>query len=296
MGRALAANKYLSDDPLAVADPVRPDDLSGSLFLPDLAVGRLVETPGEITTAIATFISQDGVLDLSVLDPVNGHKVLVTGYDFLTDSAAKVRERWKAAFGAATPVGSPAPVDGSLVGGNWGLARWRRESAALRTHLAGNGGARYGVMSLSGHATHSRKACPGTEPFDIQGWPRRTSTASDACATPSLGARWTSPAGSSTRWAATAGCRCPGSCATDANHSLDLPQTLLSRGVVSLRREHRLRLGAQVRHRLRRAPGGAPDRGADRGRHRGDRATRCGGPSSATSWRRRATTPTTRRA
>ena len=62
VGQALAANKYLSDDPLAVADPLRPDDLSGSLFLPDLAVGRLVETPGEITTAIATFISQDGVL------------------------------------------------------------------------------------------------------------------------------------------------------------------------------------------------------------------------------------------
>ncbi|MCP4656732.1 MAG: hypothetical protein GY856_15070, partial [bacterium] len=36
VGQALAANKYLSDDPLAVLDPVRPDELSGNLYIPDL--------------------------------------------------------------------------------------------------------------------------------------------------------------------------------------------------------------------------------------------------------------------
>ena len=40
--------------------------------MPDLAVGRLVETPEEITTAIATYIAQDGVLDLSALDAATG--------------------------------------------------------------------------------------------------------------------------------------------------------------------------------------------------------------------------------
>jgi hypothetical protein len=232
VGRALAANKYLSDDPLAVADPLRPDDLSGSLFLPDLAVGRLVETPGEITTAIATFISQDGVLDLSVLDPVNGHKVLVTGYDFLSDSAVKVRERWKAAFGVATPVGSPSPVDGSLVGGNWGLSSVAARVAALRTRLLGNGGARYGVMSLAGHATHFEEGVPGTDPFDIQGLPARDLYGLDACATPSLGAADLA-GGVVYAVGCHGGLTVAGSCSTDANHSLDLPQILLARGVVS---------------------------------------------------------------
>ena len=53
---------------------------------------------------------------------MTGHKVLVTGYDFLTDSAAKAcASAGRRAFGVATPDGSPAPVDGSLVGGTWGL-------------------------------------------------------------------------------------------------------------------------------------------------------------------------------
>jgi hypothetical protein len=232
VGRALSANKYLSDDPLAVADPIRPDELSGSLFLPDLAVGRLVETPGEMTTAIATFISQDGVLDLSALDPITGHKVLVTGYDFLSDSAVKIRERWKAAFGVATPVGSPAPVDGSLVGGTWGLGSVAARVAALRTRLLGNGGARYGLMSLAGHATHYEEGVPGTDPFDIQGLPAQDLYGTDACATPSLGA--VDLAGAVVYAVGChSGLAVAGSCATDANHSLDLPQTMLARGVVS---------------------------------------------------------------
>ena len=119
MGQALAAKRFLSDDPLGLVSTVRPADLSLSLFLPDLSVGRLVETPAEITTTIATFIGQDGVLDLSTLDPATGRKVLVTGYDFLQDSAALIRDRWKAVFGATgSPDSSPSPVDGSLIGGN----------------------------------------------------------------------------------------------------------------------------------------------------------------------------------
>ena len=50
-------------DPLAVLDAVPVGELNGSIFLPDLAVGRLVETPQEIITTIATYIGQDGVLD-----------------------------------------------------------------------------------------------------------------------------------------------------------------------------------------------------------------------------------------
>ena len=58
----------------------------------DLAVGRLVETPEEIIRVVATFISRGGILALSVLDGMTGHKVLVTGYDFLLDSGKTVRQ------------------------------------------------------------------------------------------------------------------------------------------------------------------------------------------------------------
>lgn len=232
VGQALAANKYLSDDPLAVMDRVQWDELSGNLFLPDLSVGRLVETPEEMTTAIATFISQDGVLDLSALDAASGHKVLVTGYDFLTDSAKKVRGRWKSALGVATSDASLAPVDGSLIGGGWGLSTVGERRTALRTHLGGNAGARYGVSSLSGHATHYEEGVPGTGPFDIQGLGARDVYGSDACGTPGLG-----PLGLAGGFVYAAGCHgglpVSGSCASDADHSLDLPQTMLSRGVVA---------------------------------------------------------------
>jgi uncharacterized repeat protein (TIGR01451 family) len=232
VGQALAANKYLSDDPLAVMDGVRPDELSGNLFLPDLSVGRLVETPEEMTTAIATFVSQDGVLDLSALDAASGHKVLVTGYDFLTDSAKKVRGRWKSALGVSTPDGSLAPVDGSLVGGSWSLPTVGERRTALRTHLGGNTGARYGVSSLSGHASHYEEGVPGTGPFDIQGLGARDIYGSDACGTPGL-----APLSLAGGFVYAAGCHgglpVSGSCASDADHSLDLPQTMLSRGVAA---------------------------------------------------------------
>ena len=50
--------------------------------MPDLPVGRLVETPAEITGMIDAFLAD------SVLDPTTS---LVTGYDFLTDGATSVQ-------------------------------------------------------------------------------------------------------------------------------------------------------------------------------------------------------------
>ena len=233
VGRALEATRFLTDDPLASADEVRPADLSAYLFTPDLATGRLVETPAEIASTVATFLSQDGVLDLSALDPDAGHQALVEGYDFLIDGAIRARRRWKEALGA-DPVdhGSLAPVDGSLVGQTWGLGSSTERAAALRAHLSGNGGARYGVMSLSGHANHHGEGVPGTDPFDIQGLEAREIHGPDACVP---GA----PSGLELAGAVAYSIGChgglsvPGTCSTDPDHSLDLPQTYLSRGVVT---------------------------------------------------------------
>ena len=85
-----------------------------TLFLPDLAVGRLVETPEEITTTIATFISQDGVLDLSALDPDDGPQGAGDGV------------RLPDGLGEA----DPGAVEGGAGRVDAGRARWRRWTAS----------------------------------------------------------------------------------------------------------------------------------------------------------------------
>ncbi len=157
VGRALAADKYLSDDPLASRQLVRPIDLDNDsiLFTPDLYVGRLVEDAQDVSTVVAAFLSQDGVLDLMELDSQSGHKVLVTGYHFLLDVAKKIRAEWnKALSDFADPV---APVDGVPVGDDW-------SEEDLLTHLCGNDGPPYRISSLNGHATHYELGVPGIYP------------------------------------------------------------------------------------------------------------------------------------
>ena len=61
VGQAISADFFLSDDPLALLQPVAADELVTSVLVPELAVGRLVETPDEIIHTIATFISVDGM-------------------------------------------------------------------------------------------------------------------------------------------------------------------------------------------------------------------------------------------
>lgn len=186
VGMALAANQYLSDDPLAVLEPVSTKDLQedGVIFLPDLAIGRLVETPEEIATAISAFIGQDGVLDLAQLDDPaqlpqqTGRKVLVTGYDFLVDSSRRIAERWQRALLGEDDVDQTPddlrPVDSQLLGSDWGIAgdgtSVERRRQALEQHLTGFGEGPYGILSLNGHATHFEEGVPSNRgSFDIQG-------------------------------------------------------------------------------------------------------------------------------
>ena len=220
VGQALATNKYLSDDPLVVRGVLRPIDLNAEILIPDLAIGRLVETPEEIIQAIATYISQDGILDLALTDD----KILVTAYDFLRDSGRRIREDWNTAFGL-----SDAPrtafVNGELTSPDWDAGTLLERRQALRNRMATG----YRILNLNGHATHYEEGVPGQHRFDIQGLPTPEIYGPDACGTPSSGAL--DLAGSIVY---AVGCHgglsVPGSCATDADRSLDLPQTFLARG------------------------------------------------------------------
>jgi hypothetical protein len=79
---AFATEHILTDDPYGDRDPIAW--LNRSLYLPDLAVGRLVESPEDILRQLALYEAADGVLDAST--------ALTTGYDFLTDGAEAVDE------------------------------------------------------------------------------------------------------------------------------------------------------------------------------------------------------------
>ncbi|MCP4590183.1 MAG: hypothetical protein GY842_05535, partial [bacterium] len=236
VGEALAANTYLSDDLLASRDPIDPTMIDEKTYIPDpeldLAIGRLVETPQEIIQAITVFLNQNGIVDLTDLDPVDGHKVLVTGYDFLIDSAKKGCRDWKGAFGVTTPCPGDDldPVDGQLISRTWGEDTTEARRQALRTHLGGNGGERYAITNLNGHATHYEEGVPITDPYDVEGLNAKDIYGPDACGSSTLG-----PLDLAGSVLYAAGCHAglpvTGSCATDADHSLDLPQTMLWRGV-----------------------------------------------------------------
>ena len=80
LSAAAAGNYILTDDGYADLDPARL--LGREVFVPDLAVGRLVETPDEIAAAVRTFLDQDGVL--------RADSALATGYDAWQEMPAEI--------------------------------------------------------------------------------------------------------------------------------------------------------------------------------------------------------------
>jgi hypothetical protein len=77
---AVANGYLLSDDPYADADP--QPLLGGSLYVPKLALGRLVETPQDIEKQLDAYQATNGL--------ANPQTKLVTGYDFLSDGSQAV--------------------------------------------------------------------------------------------------------------------------------------------------------------------------------------------------------------
>lgn len=68
----------LSDDPYGDFDP------GERLWVPDVALGRLIETPAQIKQQILDFSGNAGVVD--------PQRAFVTGYDFISDGAADKRD------------------------------------------------------------------------------------------------------------------------------------------------------------------------------------------------------------
>jgi hypothetical protein len=88
-------NQYLSSYGLGFLptdDPLGDVNYSGEgPYVPELAVGRLVETPTQIISQINQYITRNGAITPT--------RALTTGYDFLTDGALQISARFRARFG-----------------------------------------------------------------------------------------------------------------------------------------------------------------------------------------------------
>jgi uncharacterized delta-60 repeat protein len=114
----------LSDDPYGDLDP------TSRLYVPDVALGRLVETPAQIQAQVQAFIDSNGV--------VSPQRAFVTGYDFLTDGA----QAELGALGGAVPSGSAqSRIDET----------WTAQDAVDGMNAAGAG-----FLALNAHYDHFR--------------------------------------------------------------------------------------------------------------------------------------------
>ncbi len=162
---ALRRNMVLSQDAYGARTDVT---LKGaSLPVADVAVGRLVETPAEITDALDRY----GALEGGVLPPPES--ALVTGYDFLTDAADEVAGHLGAALGNG-------PVDELITDRDVSPDQTTQDGAPDRRHSwtaddlrAQLIGKRHDILFMAGHfsansalAADNRSALLTTEILD----------------------------------------------------------------------------------------------------------------------------------
>lgn len=133
-GAALKGNYYLSDDYFADREPTMHK--GRELFIPDLAVGRLIESPSEMIGQIDAFLASS----VTAVD-----NILISGYDFVQDVATGDCDDWEADFGESQ-------VNCSLIGETWTGDAFR----ALQLRAASP----FKIQSISGHAAHYAEGAP----------------------------------------------------------------------------------------------------------------------------------------
>ena len=124
----------LTDDYYADREPSQ--EHGHELYIPDYALGRLVETPEEIMALIDAFLADGGV---------TAEGVLVTGYDFVQPEAEEMCELWQTDLGSAS-------VDCTLMGDGWTASQLKDKQL--------DSVPRFDVQSLNGHANHRVEGAP----------------------------------------------------------------------------------------------------------------------------------------
>ncbi len=101
---ALSEGYYLSDDPFSASQPLGVG--SATLYVPELATGRLVESAAQIEGALTRFTGSSGDLDATTS--------LTTGYSFLTSGANAVSANL-----AANGLSANGATASQLIGESW---------------------------------------------------------------------------------------------------------------------------------------------------------------------------------
>ncbi|MCP5084665.1 MAG: hypothetical protein GY948_23500, partial [Alphaproteobacteria bacterium] len=114
---------------------VEIDRRNSSIPIPELPVGRLVETPDEIISVIDAFLATGGIVPTP-------STALVTGYDFLDDAATAVQSEFEAGLGSSNPVDSLISAATVAPENAWNADQ-------MRTALLQNG--RHDLIFLAGH-------------------------------------------------------------------------------------------------------------------------------------------------
>ena len=126
LSSALSFGIVLTDDPYGDARPVQ---IAGrELYVPELAVGRLVEQPQQIAQALSMYRDSFGILDANT--------AAVTGYEFLSDGANAVLDTLDQSTGGAAT---------SLISDEWTKADL---NALLGTSTK--------LLSINAHFDHNR--------------------------------------------------------------------------------------------------------------------------------------------
>jgi WD40-like Beta Propeller Repeat/Right handed beta helix region/Periplasmic copper-binding protein (NosD) len=138
LGGSLANGELLTDDPYGTTEPV--PFLGRQLDVPDLVLGRLVESPGQINAQLSAFLATG---TRGHLHPTSAQ---TTGYNFLSDGAS----------GVASALAAVGTSDRSLISDTWTADDLR---SALLTSPAS-------ILSLNAHADHNRfRPAAGTQLF-----------------------------------------------------------------------------------------------------------------------------------
>ena len=145
----------------------RPTAWNGrGLYVPDLAVGRLVERPEDMWSYIDSYTSSPLPAPyhvdagyISKTDTSKNGSAMVTGYDFLSDEAAQISTRLES-YGFAQTKATTHTLD-VLNNNTWDakalINLWVRSSAAAPTTVFGNDYTTqtpHSLMSINGHFTH----------------------------------------------------------------------------------------------------------------------------------------------
>jgi hypothetical protein len=134
-GAAIRNNYYLTDDFFVDREPTQLD--GREIYIPDLPIGRLVETPDDMILQIDNFLAApDGAVQVDA--------ILVTGYDFVNDVAMQNCVDWRKAMNndnskVACLIDQPT--------NHW--TKQQLSDHQLRTNPA------FKIQSINGHAFHS---------------------------------------------------------------------------------------------------------------------------------------------